>query len=97
MIFSIQAARTIRRCCSHIARHKKPIGHTFLEMPDHMRLAARNRDRQHVAFRGPELDDKSSCGSCRSSLPFPPVVYLIEDQLTVLFERAQTFLQRPQH
>jgi hypothetical protein len=36
---------------------KQPIGHPLLEVPDHMRLASWDRDRQHVALRGPELDN----------------------------------------
>jgi hypothetical protein len=38
-------------------RHVQPVGHPLLEAPDDMRLAPRDRDRQHIAFGGPELDD----------------------------------------
>jgi hypothetical protein len=38
-------------------RHEQPVAHALLGMPDHMRLVPWNRDRQHVAFGCPELDD----------------------------------------
>src|SRR5262249_16385008 len=38
-------------------RHEKSVWHPLLEIPDHVRLASRYRDRQHIALGGPELDD----------------------------------------
>jgi len=38
-------------------RHKQPVGHAFLEMPDHRALGARNRNRQRLARGRSELDN----------------------------------------
>src|SRR5947209_8101434 len=38
------------------ARHKQAVGHPLLKVPDYMRLGSRDRDREHVAVGGPELD-----------------------------------------
>jgi hypothetical protein len=42
---------------SRNVRHKQPVGHALLEMPDHRALGGGSRDRQRLARRGPELDN----------------------------------------
>jgi ABC-type uncharacterized transport system substrate-binding protein len=37
-------------------RDEQPVRHALLEIPDHGRLAPRDRDRQRLALSGPELD-----------------------------------------
>jgi hypothetical protein len=44
------------KCYSSAIRHKQPVRHSLLEMPDDVRLGPRDGDGQHVTFGGHELD-----------------------------------------
>jgi hypothetical protein len=48
------SGRVTRRALP-ILRHERPVRHPLLKVPDHVRLAARDRDRQRLALGGPEL------------------------------------------
>src|SRR5262245_43223565 len=49
-----------RRVADGLVRHEQTVRHTLLEVPNHCGFVSGDRDRQHLAISGPELDNVSA-------------------------------------
>src|SRR5262245_42848686 len=49
-----------RRVADSLVRHEQTVRHTLLEVPNHCGFVSGDRDRQHLAISGPELDNVSA-------------------------------------
>src|SRR5262245_13738338 len=57
---ALLAPKRPRDVAGGLVRHEQTVRHPLLEVPDDRGLVSGNRNRQHFAISGPELDDVSA-------------------------------------